>query len=147
MAYAPLVFWIALILFFSGSRGSVEETSGIFRPLIEFFFPSLTPEDIIFYYGYVRKFLHFTVYAILGFLAFRAISANSDRSAFRTTLIALLISLAVALTDEYVQSLDPSRTGTLYDVAIDMAGAVSMILVIYVLRSKRNQKVGVKTSH
>ena len=139
MAYAPLVFWIALILFFSGSRGSVDETSGFFRPLLEFFFPSLTPEETILYYGYVRKFLHFTVYAILGLLAFRAFSASSSRHALLT---ALLISLAVALIDEFIQFLNPGRTGSLYDVAIDMAGAVSMISAMYYFRYRgRRQTV------
>jgi VanZ family protein len=145
-AYAPLVFWIALILFFSGTRGSVAETSGFFRPLLEFFFPSLSQEDILFYYLYVRKFLHFTVYAILGFFAFRAISANSSQSQWLTVLIALLISLAVALTDEYIQSLDPSRTGTIYDVAIDMSGAASMVFVMYILQARQKRRVAVKTS-
>jgi VanZ family protein len=134
VAYAPLIFWIALILFFSGSRGSVDETSGFFRPLIEYFFPSLTPEEIIFYYGYVRKFLHFAVYAVLGFLAVRAFSPYfRDRPSVRTVLIALLICFAVAITDEYIQSLDPSRTGTLYDVAIDMAGATVAVITMWLI--------------
>ena len=174
-AYAPLVLWIALILFFSGSRGSVAETSGFFRPLLEFFFPSLSPEEILFYYVYVRKFLHFTVYAVLGFLAFRAcvssphvskgsrhddapsLTASTPRGdapagapvvglQTRTMLIALVISLAVALTDEYIQSLDPSRTSSLYDVAIDMAGAASMTFVMCILESRQKPQAAVKTS-
>ena len=60
-------------------------------------------------------------------------------------LIALLISLAVALTDEYIQSLDPSRTGSIFDVAIDMAGAASMAFVMYILRARQNRRIAVKT--
>ena len=134
MAYAPLVLWIALILFFSGSRGSVNETSGFFRPLIEFFFPALTSEEIIFYYGCVRKFLHFAVYALLGLLAVRAFSMHRRaRPSVGPMLIALLISFAVAITDEYIQSLDPSRSGTLYDVMIDMAGAMVAVMTMWLI--------------
>ena len=135
-AYAPLVLWIGLILFFSGSRGSVAETSGFFGPLLEFLFPSLTAEDLLFYYGYFRKFMHFAVYAVLGFLALRAVSGEG-RPSWYAVAMALLICLAVAVTDEYVQSLDPSRTGTPNDVAIDMAGAITMVVGISLLRSRR----------
>jgi len=118
----------------------MAETSGFFRPLIEFFFPSLKPEDMLFYYGYVRKVLHFVVYAFLGFLAFRAFSVNG-RAPRKALSIALLISLAVAATDEYMQSFDPSRTSSVYDVAIDMAGATSAILATYFLRTRRDRRV------
>jgi VanZ family protein len=137
-AYAPLVIWIGLILFFSGSRGSVAETSRFFGPLLEYLFPSLTAEDLLFYYGYFRKIIHFAVYAVLGFLALRAVSYTSNgKPSWSAVLIALLICLGVAVTDEYVQSFDPSRTGTPNDVAIDMAGAITMVLGIYLLRSRR----------
>ena len=105
-------------------------------------FPSLSKEEILFYYAYVRKFLHFTVYAILGFFAFRACvsgrqgakgSRYDDASSLtvtRTLMTPLLISLAVALTDEYIQSLDTSRTSSLFDVAIDMLGALTVVTVM-----------------
>lgn len=48
-------------------------------------------------------------------------------------LIALLISFAVAITDEYIQSLDPSRSGTLYDVMIDMAGAMVAVMTMWLI--------------
>ncbi len=135
-AYAPLVLWIALILFFSGSRGSVDETSGFFRPLLEFFFPYASPEELIRYYGYLRKVLHFVVYAILGVLSYRALSSTS-RSRRRTATISLLLCLTVSATDEYIQSLDPSRTGTPYDVIIDMAGAmVAVASVLFIGRAR-----------
>jgi len=135
-AYAPLVIWIALILFFSGSRGSVDETSGFFRPLLEFFFPSASPEELIRYYGFLRKVLHFVVYAILGLLADRALSSTT-RSPKRTVVISLLTCLAVSATDEYVQSHDPSRTGTGYDVMLDMAGATIAVAIMYLLNRRR----------
>ena len=135
-AYAPLVLWIALILFFSGSRGSVDETSGFFRPLLEFFFPYASPEELIRYYGYLRKVLHFVVYAILGLLAYPALS-SATRSPKRIVVMSLLTCLAVSATDEYIQSHNPSRTSTGYHVMLDMAGAAITVAIIYLLNRKR----------
>jgi VanZ family protein len=133
LAYAPLVVWIALILFFSGPRGSVEQTAGFFELVMQFLFPTYVPDDYLHYYTDVRKILHFVVYAVLGFLAFRAFTSLWTRLGFGAALAAFWLSVAVALTDEFLQSLDNSRTGTLFDVAIDMAGALFAITVAWLV--------------
>ena len=79
----------------------------------------------------VRKLAHFTEYAILGFLAARAFR-TSPRPAIRDRwfLISATIVVTYALIDEYHQTFVPSRTGSIYDSLIDMAGGLTALLVI-----------------
>lgn len=126
--YAPLLIWIGVILFFSTGQGAASETSRFIRPILELLFPTASPELITLYHGYIRKFAHFAVYAVLGLLAMRAFF-SSILSRWKTAILALGLCIAVALTDELIQSFNPLRTGTLYDVALDMAGAVSAVIV------------------
>jgi len=72
----------------------------------------------------VRKAAHLTVYATLSALWFRA--QRGPRSGWRPSwaVLALLVSLLVALADEFHQSFLPSRTGTPWDVLLDTFGAL-----------------------
>jgi len=76
-AYAPLFIWIFIVLGLGSGIGSMKETSRIIRPLLEFLFPSASPETLTFYHGYIRKLAHLTEYAVLAFLAVRALSAST----------------------------------------------------------------------
>ena len=78
-----------------------------------------------------RKLAHFTEYAILAFLAARAFS-TSPRPGIRNRwfLISLILIVIWALADEYHQSFVPSRTGTVIDSFIDIAGGLTALLVI-----------------
>ncbi|MBK9766529.1 MAG: VanZ family protein [Chloracidobacterium sp.] len=75
-AVASLVFWVGIIFYLSSGQGAMDQTSRFIRPLLEFLFPSASSDTITLYHAFIRKFAHFTEYAILAFLAFRA-SRNS----------------------------------------------------------------------
>ena len=126
--FVPLVLWIGVIFLLSSSQGSFTETSRIIRPLLEFLFPTASPEAITFYHGVIRKIAHFTEYAMLGFLAMRAFAAG------RAVLASSVILIAVATIDEINQSFNPARTGAVMDVLIDLAGGAAAILVIRLRR-------------
>lgn len=71
----------------------------------------------------VRKAAHFTEFAILGALftwLFRG----------RRVLIPLLCCLGIAAADETIQMFIPGRSGEFRDLLIDMAGALTAILVL-----------------
>jgi len=78
-----------------------------------------------------RKIAHFTEYAILGLLAARAF-----RSSDRWFLISVALIVVYALLDEYHQSYVPSRTASVFDSLIDMAGGITALLLV---RRKRRQ--------
>lgn len=78
-----------------------------------------------------RKAAHFVEYAILGLLAARAFRA-SPRLAIRRRWFLISVSLIVvyALIDEYHQSFVPTRTGSVFDSLIDIAGGLTALMVV-----------------
>lgn len=130
--YAPLIFWIGLILFLSTGQASMSNTSRIIRPLLEFLFPN-SPEEIInVYHGYIRKLAHVTVYALLAFWASRAFLGSSKNLLQKFWFaLAFALVLLIASIDETNQSFINSRTGSIYDVLLDASGGVAMIATFY----------------
>ncbi|MDQ3043284.1 MAG: VanZ family protein [Acidobacteriota bacterium] len=138
--YAPLVLWIGLILFFSTEQASMSNTSRFIRPILEFLFPNAPEEVLIVYHGYIRKLAHFTVYAILAFWTARAF-VNSSRKFLRQFwfVCAFVVVLLVASIDETNQSFLASRTGSIYDVLLDVGGGLAMIAVFYLTVKHRKR--------
>lgn len=132
--FVPLILWIGLIFFLSSSQGSFTETSRIIRPLLEFLFPTASPEAITFYHGVLRKLAHFTEYAILGFLSMRAFAPG------RPVLASSVILIGVAAIDEINQSFNPSRTGSAVDVLLDLSGGLVAILVVVLVRRRKKAR-------
>jgi VanZ family protein len=79
-----------------------------------------------------RKLLHFSEYALLTFLWWRALRTRVESA--RAVLVALALSLLYAATDEYHQTFVEGRSGNPIDWAIDGAGAT---LVAVRLRVRR----------
>ena len=128
-AYAPLVIWIGVIFFFSSSQGSMSQTSLFIGPLLQFLFPEMPDETRLAVHGLVRKAAHITEYAVLAMLAVRTIGLTTNIGTWPTWLISLTIVASVAALDEFNQSFLPQRTGSTYDVLIDIAGGILGILL------------------
>lgn len=69
----------------------------------------------------VRKGAHMAEYAILGFLL---VGALEIRHLFILWLVAWMLAIAYAGTDEFHQTFVPGRSGELRDVCVDGAGAL-----------------------
>ena len=134
-AYAPLIIWTVIVLGLGSGMGSMNETSRIIRPLLEFLFPTAPPETLTLYHGYIRKFAHFAEYALLATLAFRALAPFKHKYA-----LALGFAAVVATADEFNQSVNPSRTSSPWDVALDIAGAAFAILIFAVIAMARRSR-------
>ncbi|HLM60068.1 MAG TPA: VanZ family protein [Pyrinomonadaceae bacterium] len=139
--YAPLILWIGLILFLSSGQASMSNTSRFIRPLLVFLFPN-APEDILnIYHGYIRKLAHITVYAILAFWASRAFFSSSQHLLRRFWFVsAFILVCLVASVDETNQSFINSRTGSIYDVLLDIAGVTMMIPAFYSFMKYRERR-------
>ena len=74
----------------------------------------------------VKKLGHFLAYGALNLLALRAVLDGK-----RPYLMALLITLAYAMSDEFHQTFIPGRNGTPVDVIIDMLGAFTFLWLVY----------------
>ena len=133
--YVPLIAWLGFISFASSGSFSAGNTSRIIGPLILWLFPDTSPETLLTIHFITRKLAHFTEYAILGFLAARAFR-TSPRPAIssRWFLISATLIVTFALMDEFHQSFVPTRTGSIFDSLIDIAGGLTALLVV---RSRR----------
>ncbi|HEX5889445.1 MAG TPA: VanZ family protein [Pyrinomonadaceae bacterium] len=129
--YLPLVAWLIFISYASSDSFNAGNTSRIIGPLVLWLFPNTTPETLLGIHIITRKAAHFTEYAILAYLAARAFR-TSPRPALanRWFIAALALVVAYALLDEYHQTFVPSRTGSVYDSFIDIAGGLTALLII-----------------
>ncbi len=90
----------------------------------------------------VRKGAHMAEYAILGFLL---VGALEIRHLFILWLVAWMLAIAYAGTDEFHQTFVPGRSGELRDVYVDGAGAligVSVKIWIEKMRLRKADALG-----
>jgi len=128
--YGPLVLWILFISFASTNQFSASNTSAILRPLLLWFFPNLSESWLATVHFITRKAGHFSEYAVLAFLARRAFITSSRAFLQRYWFqIGLLLVVIYGLLDEFHQSFVPSRTASIYDSAIDVAGGFTVLLI------------------
>lgn len=144
--YGPLLLWIVFISFASTGGFSSSSTSRIIRPILLWVFPSLTESELGFIHLLTRKAAHFLEYGVLAFLARRAF-ITSSREAFRRRWFELALLLVVfnSLVDELHQSFEPTRTGSIIDSAIDVAGGFT-VLLLFKLYGKRQRQVETQNS-
>lgn len=129
--YAPLILWIGIVLFASTGSASMSQTSRFIRPLFEFLFPNTPEETLVIYHAFIRKCAHLTEYAILAFWALRAFSGPAaDFLKKNRYICAILLVALVAAIDETNQSFNPARTGSPWDVLLDVTGGAAMISAI-----------------
>jgi VanZ family protein len=112
--WLPVIVWAAVILSASTDSFSSDESRGWLAPVLGSDLASAL--NIVF-----RKAGHVVSYAILGILA---------RRADRRLAVAIGIAALVAITDETRQSMTLLRTGTPWDVMLDVLSAWLGILVM-----------------
>jgi len=128
--YGPLVLWIIFISLASTSEFSASNTSMILRPILLWLFPNLSEARLAAAHFLTRKAGHFTEYAVLAFLARRAFITSSQVTLRRYWFqLGLLLIVIYGLLDEFHQSFVPSRTPSIYDSAIDIAGGLTVLLI------------------
>jgi VanZ family protein len=129
--YAPLVVWVGLIFFFSSGAASTTQTSRIIRPILMFLFPTASEETLLGYHFFIRKCAHFIEYAMLAFWTVRALANSSVKLLREYRFAAAVLSvLAIATLDEFNQSFEPTRTSTIWDVTLDVAGGAAMAILL-----------------
>lgn len=137
-AYAPVFLWIGVIFLLSSPHGSLSETSRIIGPLLSLFFPEMPDATRQIVHGYVRKAAHFTEYAVLAFLAVRACMVTASLVRWRY-LLALSLVILVAFLDEFHQSFYSSRSGSMWDVALDISGGLFALGLIWLVKTRMNK--------
>jgi len=136
--WLPAVAWMAMVFAASTDTFSARNTGAILHAMLVWIFGQINAVTFGLLHFLVRKSAHFTEYAILSALWFRALRVHlTSLWRVRWALIGLIISLSVAIADEVHQSFVPSRTSDVRDVLLDFCGALfAQILIWYALRRK-----------
>ncbi len=98
----------------------------------------MSPAQLDLFHFYFRKTLgHFGNYVFIYFLWFRAFRGHMGYRRGWAFLWSLGLCLSIALLDEGHQALFPSRSSSLRDVALDLAGALTAALIASIFRTPR----------
>lgn len=150
-AWVIAALWMAVIALESFA-GSSENTGRILRPILEFFLGPLHRNTFYLIHNYLRKGGHFFGYGVLSFTLYRAWwttlrprtqperlswRAMLREWSWRATVLALLVTVAVAGSDEWQQSFRSNRGGSVRDVMLDGFGGWLAQLALLIVSAPR----------
>lgn len=134
LAFLPWIVWMGVIYYFSSQSFSGGNTSSWFDRLLSAWFPVLakkiSPEQLEWFNFWIRKGAHFTEFAILTALGYRAWLIGARQPAKEAANIALACSVLYAIMDEFRQAFVPGRMSNPVDIGIDTLGALFSYLLI-----------------
>jgi VanZ family protein len=133
-AWWPAAVWICLIAFESTDFFSSEHTGGMLYGLLTRLFGQIDFYKFLVFHHYLRKTGHVVGYGMLSLLLLRGWRATFryvPTLLLRASLLSWLGTAIVASLDEWHQSYIPSRTGTIWDVALDTVAGVAFLVVAY----------------
>ncbi|MFL6527443.1 MAG: VanZ family protein [Chthoniobacterales bacterium] len=124
--------WMLLIFIGSSNVLSAEHTSRFLTPFLRWLDPTISVSTIAAIHFTVRKLGHFTEYAVLALLLWRALRISLiHKSDVAIAAICFGCAAIYAASDEFHQSFIPSRTSSPHDVLIDCVGAAFAIAICW----------------
>jgi len=134
----PAIVWSGVIFTMSTDSFSAEHTKWFFEPALRWLVPGLAQSQYDYIHHIIRKCAHFSEYFVYFVLLYRAVRAGRTGWRWSWGSIALLIAAVYSATDEFHQSLVPSRGPSVYDSLLDTAGAAVALMVVWLwLRWRR----------
>jgi VanZ family protein len=130
-AWLAALIWAAFVWVLGGDAFGSSSTMGLLGPLLQRLFPDYSADEIYLLHLQVRKVAHFGEYALLAVLSLRALRIGTSWrwSACAATTLAFVVALATA--DEARQGISAARTGSTWNVLLDVSGAsVALVIVI-----------------
>jgi len=123
--YLPVIFWMGFIFWMSTETFSSQNTFSFMETVLRFLFLKISSRELDLIHAIIRKSGHVTEYFILGLLLFRAFRGGSiGLWNWRWSFFAVILVALWAAGDEFHQSFVPTRTASVVDVVIDIAGGV-----------------------
>jgi len=135
--WLPPLLWMVFISPANKSLSS-ESTSRFLVPIIKFFLPDAGEGTVETVHILIRKFTHFFNYAFLTFLLLRALRGGKKIWKREWLFSAGLIAVCYGLLDEGVQTIIPSRTGSIYDWLIDSTGVAFSLGILSLKAGRKN---------
>ena len=140
-AWVPAAACALLIAISSSDAFSAANTSHLLRPLLEKIFGPFQDHNWKVLLFSIRKVGHFFAYGTVSVVYFRAWrmsfrlnrTYSSVTASLRAAAAALLSTLVLSGLDEFHQSFLPQRTGSPFDVLLDMCGAITCQLIVFTI--------------
>lgn len=140
--WMPILVWMILIFAGSTDALSAEHTSRFLVPFLRWLNPAISMHALATIQFLLRKLGHFTEYAILAALLWRALRITLiSRGNAAIAAISFFCAAIFATSDEFHQSFIPTRTASAHDVAIDCLGALFAVLLCAMLAARRKKAV------
>lgn len=139
VAWLLVGVWATVIWQLGTDGFSMGRTGPVLEWLIALFGADVDYETRFDLHVLLRKSAHFLEYALLALLAFRAAWVSAGRARILTACwIALFLVGTLAAADEIRQSVSAVRTGSPWDVVIDLTGGcVGLVGVSLLARRMR----------
>jgi VanZ family protein len=139
--WLPVVMMMGSMVYLSTDEFSAYKTQNFIDRWLWRLFPEMSGDQFLFFGTAIRKAMHFAEYFILGGLLFRAFRAGDlPRWRFSWSAYAFAVVTVWALIDEYHQTFTASRTGSIYDSLLDIAGGlVALLLIAWFYNGRRRQ--------
>lgn len=137
--WMPVILWIALIFVGSTDILSTEHTSRFLIPFLRWLDPQISVAALITAQILIRKLGHLTEYAILAALLWRALRIGTAWKWKMSIVFGVMWAVCAifAVSDEFHQSLVPSRTSSVHDVIIDVCGALIGLTICVAVASRK----------
>jgi VanZ family protein len=129
--WLPLLIWGSVIFVGSTNLMSAQHTSRFMVPFLLWLKPGMSPQKIWVILVAVRKCAHVIEYSILALLLWRALR-NTPVIGAKMLMVFGAVMLGCALfaaSDEFHQTFVKSRTPSVRDVLLDIAGVILGLLV------------------
>jgi VanZ family protein len=146
-AWIAAILWLIVISIESTAWLSAHNTGKILYPLLHFLF-GLSHAGFEHWHFLIRKGGHVFGYGLLSLLLFRAWRETlplpgGARWTVRWANLAVLGTALVASLDEYHQSFNPERTGSVRDVVLDTCAGITVQILLFLwvkLRKPRQSR-------
>ncbi|MTI70080.1 MAG: VanZ family protein [Firmicutes bacterium] len=146
VSWVVVLLWMLLIFHMSSQVAEESDnlSKGVTKVVVETV-EKVTPKsglDVDSFNHIIRKNAHFFTYLVLGVLVLNAV-IQSDIYGLKGIILALVICIMYAFSDEIHQLFVPGRGGQIRDVFIDSAGSIFGI-GMYLIVSRIKRKVIIK---
>ena len=137
--------WMIFIFSFSNQDTTTSNalSGNLVQDILQLFYQDLSDQQFLSLFQtcnlILRKITHFSLYLILAVLLVLTFSCLQWKS-WIPYVAAAGGTLLFAVSDEFHQLFVAGRTGSIWDVGIDMAGAVLGIGIVWGVRSWRRKK-------
>ena len=139
--WGPVAMMIGLMYYFSTDVFSADNTRNIFEKIFLWFSPHASKRAIRTFNFILRKSAHFTEYAALGALLFRAFrSGDPVRWRIKWAFQSFVFAAVWALLDEFHQTYTGKRGGSIWDSLLDSSGTLFILVAIWIITRWANAR-------